>query len=358
FSGVTTIAGGKLGRGGGHVDGPSEDAKFSNDFDVVYVGSSCSLLVIDRGNQAIREIQLRFDDCAYQYESGFPLGIAMLIGAGFFGYMLALLQRRLSTIVASQGVEGPVMSAISPSPYQTPLKSVRPPLIPSEDESYKQEEGLFGSIGKLLSNAGASVVEIMGFRKKPQSYEFQSQPLFHQPENQVNGWPVQESFVIPNDDEPPSIDPRTPTPKKTYPFMSKDADKMQQLWQGRAIYNGWDGDLQQQKQQQKLLYSGWEGNHQQLQQQQQQKHMYNGWDGDLQQQQQQQKHHYRHQSHSSVAHTYYEQSREETNEIVFGAVQEQDKESVVIKPLDYGDSLYDHSNMRSRISSIGYIQKY
>ncbi|XP_018443501.1 uncharacterized protein LOC108815372 [Raphanus sativus] len=31
--GVTTIAGGKTGRnGGGHVDGPSEDAKFSNDF--------------------------------------------------------------------------------------------------------------------------------------------------------------------------------------------------------------------------------------------------------------------------------------------------------------------------------------
>lgn len=56
------------------MDGPSEDAKFSNDFDVVYVGSSCSLLVIDRGNKAIREIQLHFDDCAYQYGSGFPLG--------------------------------------------------------------------------------------------------------------------------------------------------------------------------------------------------------------------------------------------------------------------------------------------
>ncbi|AES96211.1 NHL repeat protein [Medicago truncatula] len=69
-------------------------------FDVIYVGSSYSLLVIDRGKQAIREIQLRFDDCAYQYESRFPLGklnkfkvclyrIAMLVGAGFFGYMMA-----------------------------------------------------------------------------------------------------------------------------------------------------------------------------------------------------------------------------------------------------------------------------
>ena len=71
---LTTIAGGKWSRGGGHIDGPSEEAKFSNDFDVVYIGSSCSLLVIDRGNQAIREIQLHFDDCAYQYENGFPLG--------------------------------------------------------------------------------------------------------------------------------------------------------------------------------------------------------------------------------------------------------------------------------------------
>jgi hypothetical protein len=74
FSGVTTIAGGKSVRGG-HVDGPSDEAKFSTDFEVRYIGSSCSLLVIDRGNQAIREIQLHFDDCVYQYEAGFPLGI-------------------------------------------------------------------------------------------------------------------------------------------------------------------------------------------------------------------------------------------------------------------------------------------
>ncbi|KAK7252364.1 hypothetical protein RIF29_36252 [Crotalaria pallida] len=329
-SGVTTIAGGKSSRGGGHVDGPSDEAKFSNDFDVVYVGSSCSLLVIDRGNQAIREIQLHFDDCAYQYGSGFPLGIAMLVLAGFFGYMLALLQRRLSTIVASQDVQGPAMSDISTTTYQKPLKSFRPPLIPSEDESEKQEESLFGSIGKLLANAGASVVEIMGglfpgFRSKPQSYQFQNQPLFQQPQKQVSAWPVQESFVIPDGDEPPpSIDTRTPTPRKTYPFMSKDAEKMQQLWQSRAFYSGWDGDLQRQ------------------------------------QQQQQQKHHHRHQYHSSIPHTYYEQSHEATNEILFGAVQEQDgkQESVVIKPVNYGDSVYDHHNIRSRMSSMGYIHKY
>ncbi|XP_062159718.1 uncharacterized protein LOC133867049 isoform X2 [Alnus glutinosa] len=250
-TGVTTIAGGKLGRGGGHVDGPSEDAKFSNDFDVVYIGSSCSLLVIDRGNQAIREIQLHFDDCAYQYGNGFPLGIAMLVGAGFFGYMLALLQRRVGTIVSSQNDQNATKMIIPPSPYQKPLKSVRPPLIPTEDELEKHEEGFFGSIGKLLVNTGASVAEILGgifpgFRKKPLSHQYQSH---HQQLKQSNGWPMQESFVIPDEDEPPSIDTRTPTPRKTYAFMSKDADKMHQLRQSRVFSNGWDSDLQQQKQQ-------------------------------------------------------------------------------------------------------------
>ncbi|KAL3582403.1 hypothetical protein D5086_016735 [Populus alba] len=226
-AGVTTIAGGKWGRGS-HVDGASEDANFSNDFDVVYIGSSCSLLVIDRGNRAIREIQLHFDDCAYQYGSGFPLGIAVLVAAGFFGYMLALLQRRVGMIVSPQNV-AMKMSATG-SPYQKPIKSIRPPLIPAEDEQEKHEEGLFGSLGKLFINTGASVMEIFG-----------------------------DSFVIPDEDEPPSIESRTPTPRKTYPFMSKDTEKMHQWRQGRSIYSGWDGDLQQQQQQQHhhRLYMVW-----------------------------------------------------------------------------------------------------
>ncbi|KAG6708303.1 hypothetical protein I3843_06G068600 [Carya illinoinensis] len=320
-AGVTTIAGGRWSRGGGHVDGPSEDAKFSDDFDVVYIGSSCSLLVIDRGNQAIREIQLHFNDCAYQYESGFPLGIAMLLGAGFFGYMLALLQRRVGTIVSSHSDQGAPDTTIPPSPSQKPLKSVRPPLIPAEDEQEKQEEGFVGSIGKLLFNTGASVMEILGgiflgFRKKPLIYQYQSQ---QQKGKHSNTWPMQESFVIPEEDQPPSIDTRTPTPRKTYPFMSKDAENMHQLRQSRVFSNGWDGNLQQQ----------------QHQNQNQQRH--------------------RHRYHSSIPNTYYEQSCEKTNEIVFGAVQEQDGklEAVVIKPVDHGDPMFDHHNIRSRSNSMG-----
>ncbi|XP_051121956.1 uncharacterized protein LOC127245246 [Andrographis paniculata] len=246
-TGVTTIAGGKRGRGGGgHVDGPSEDAKFSNDFDVVYLGSSCSLLVIDRGNKAIREIPLHFDDCAYQYGSGFPYGVAMLLSAGFFGYMLALLQRRLRSIMSPQDDEEVMKDSFSSSSYEKPLKSsLRPPLIPNEDEQEKQEESFLGSLGRLVAQTGESAAEILRgllpvFKTKP------TRPINRQQHKYATGsWPVQESFVIPDDDEPPpSIEQRAPTPKKTYAFMSKDSEKMQQLKQSRAFYSGLDVEFQ------------------------------------------------------------------------------------------------------------------
>ncbi|KAL2510213.1 NHL domain-containing protein [Forsythia ovata] len=312
-TGVTTIAGGKWSRG----NGPSGDAKFSNDFDVVYIGSSCSLLVIDRGNKAIREIQLHFDDCAYQYGSGFPLGIAVLIAAGFFGYMLALLQRRVGSIVSSQDDQGVLKSStVSRNAYQKQLKSsVRPPLIPTEDEQEKLEESFFGSLGRLVAQTGASAAEILGgvfpvFKRNQYNYQYQNQV---QQQKYSNTWPVQDSFVIPDEDEPPSIEARTPTPRKTYAFMSKDSEKMQRLRQSRAFYNGWEGDLHNQQTQKKQ-------NH--------------------------------HQYHSSIPQTYYEQTSEKTREIVFGAVQEQQgqHESVIIKPLDHGTTAYDHPNIRARLS--------
>ncbi|KAI3779306.1 hypothetical protein L2E82_08975 [Cichorium intybus] len=324
-TGVTTIAGGgKVGRGGGHVDGPSEDAKFSNDFDVLYIGSSCSLLVIDRGNQAIREIQLPFDDCAYQYGSGFPVGIAVLVAAGFFGYMLALLQRRVGSMISSQMDESHTptkQTTAPPPPYQKP--PLRPPLIPSENEPEKPEETFFGSFAKLITNSTSSLTEILtglfpGLKKKqPLIHHYQSQPY---QKYGSNPWPVQDSYVIPDGEDPPPpvSETRTPTPKKTYPFMTNDAEKIQHFRQSsRHFYSGWDQNLQQQQQQ-----------YQQ------------------QQQQQQQQHHNRY--YSSMPDTYYEQSTEKTNEIVFGAVQEQ-AESMVIKPLDHGNSVYDHrGKIRSR----------
>ncbi|KAF6169352.1 hypothetical protein GIB67_016522 [Kingdonia uniflora] len=364
-AGVTTIAGGTWGRGGDHVDGPGEDAKFSDDFDVVYIGSSCSLLVIDRGNQAIREIQLQFDDCAYQYATCFPLGIAVLAAAGFFGYMLALLQHRVvfgvtmvdaMVVVAGEVKEeyfaglsfvsarlaistayameymltiDPVTlrkAEIPPSSYQKPLRSyVRPPLIPTEDEQEKLEESLVGSLGKLFLNTGASMAEIFrglfNFRKKPMNHQQQQNIYYQQNQNRPNVWPLQESFAIRDEDGPPPLETRTPTPQKTYAFMSNNQEKSHRFRQN----------------------CGYQG----------------PWGEEYQYQYQQQQHHQRH--YSSGPQTYYKESSETTtNEIVFGAVQEQDGrcESVVIKAVDYGDPMYNQHNIRSRINYMGYSNGY
>ncbi|XP_059452455.1 uncharacterized protein LOC132183076 [Corylus avellana] len=354
-SGVTTIAGGKWGRGGGHVDGPSEDAKFSDDFDVVYVGASCSLLVIDRGNQAIREIQLNDEDCSSQYDGSFHLGMAVLVAAGFFGYMLALLQRRVRAMFSStDDSRTPVRKGSPVAPYQKPPKSVRPPLIPSEDETERAEEGFFGSLGKLVLNTSTSVAEIFGglfsgSRRKPLIYNQQYEQL----NTQSNPWPMQESYVIPDEDEPPTLETRPPTPKKTYPFMTKDLERSQHIKQSRVYHNGWDGDYRQQQQHMQHQLQ-----QQHMQQQLQQQHMkHQQQQQHMQQQQQQQQHHHRH--FSSGPQTYYEKNCE-TNEIVFGAVQEHDgrREAVVIKAVDYGDPIYNHHNIRSRINYMGYSQGY
>ncbi|KAK9272105.1 hypothetical protein L1049_002474 [Liquidambar formosana] len=223
-------------------------------------------------------------------------------------------------------------NSTAPSPYQRPFKQVRPPLIPSEDEFEKPEEGFFGSMGRLFLNTGSAVAEIFGavfsaFRRKPPVQQ-QFQQQYHQPSKRLKAWPVQEDFVIPDEDELPSLETRTPTSSKTYPFMTKELEKTQPFKQSRAFYNGWDGDYHHQQQQQ-------------IHQQQQQK----------------QQHHQRH--YSSSPQTYYEQSCE-TNEIVFGAVQEQDgrREAVVIKAVDYGDPKYNNYNLRPRFNYVGYSHGY
>lgn len=83
---MTTIAGGKS-NVAGYRDGPSEDAKFSTDFDVVYMRKTCSLLVIDRGNAALRQISLQQEDCDYQYSSIAPSGMDHILVRYFTIYI-------------------------------------------------------------------------------------------------------------------------------------------------------------------------------------------------------------------------------------------------------------------------------
>ncbi|KAA8548074.1 hypothetical protein F0562_004665 [Nyssa sinensis] len=125
----------------------------------------------------------------------------------------------------------------------------------------------------------------------------------------------------------PPIETRTPTSRKTYPLMTKDLERTHQYFKrSRPNQSEWNGDFHHQQQQQP-----------QVQQQQQQ-----------QQQQQHQRH------YSSIPQTYYEQ-RCDKNEVVFGAVQEQDGccEAMVIKAVDYGYPIYNNPIIHRRISLVG-----
>lgn len=278
--GVSTIAGGKWSRRG-HSDGPSEDAELSGDFDVVYIGSSCSLLVIDRGSQAIREIQLHFDDCAYQYGSSFPLGIGVLFAAAFLGYLLALLQRRVGFMGSPK-----INIGEENEKDTTPAK-------PTFRQSAHQRQPKPSSFGNNLFNSASSFLLDLfgdGSSNRPSQYPMKT-------------WPVQDSYVVPNEDVPPPVETRnrTPTSRKPYAFTSKYPKSIRQTG-----FNDLDGDLL----------------HKQPHEQQ---HL------------QQQRH------YPSEPETLYEKSCETTKEIVFGAVQESAATAMEIKAVDYGFPIYGHS---------------
>lgn len=101
--------------------------------------------------------------------------------------------------------------------------------------------------------------------------------------------------------------------------MSKDPEKIHQLRQGRAFLSGWEG-----------------GEHHQQQHLQQ------------------------HRQQPVGPQTYYEQSCEATDEIVFGAVQELDskRRTVEIKAVNYGEPVYDPYSLRSRMPYNSYNNGY
>ncbi|XP_066327105.1 uncharacterized protein [Miscanthus floridulus] len=69
-SGYTTTIAGGLSSGHGRRDGLAQNATFSADFELVYVPKICALLVADRGNRMVRQINLKPEDCAHEKQSG------------------------------------------------------------------------------------------------------------------------------------------------------------------------------------------------------------------------------------------------------------------------------------------------
>ncbi|CAN1187560.1 hypothetical protein LINPERHAP2_LOCUS38797 [Linum perenne] len=82
-SGVTTIAGGSSNKEG-KEDGPAQNATFSSDFDLVFVAGQCALLVADHGNQLVRQIALKSEDCTTESPASPSLGAApwWILGLG------------------------------------------------------------------------------------------------------------------------------------------------------------------------------------------------------------------------------------------------------------------------------------
>ncbi|OIW08207.1 hypothetical protein TanjilG_15168 [Lupinus angustifolius] len=187
-SGVTTIAGGKS-NVAGYRDGPSEDAKFSNDFDLVYVRPTCSLLVIDRGNAALRQIFLDQEDCDYQSSSISVTDILAVVGAVVVGYATCMLQ---------QGFGSSFFSKMQPS--ETKFKGD----ANNEKPKSKKEEQGWSFFGQLVD------LSKLSFEALTSSFP-QFIPSRFRPDSPRRGLtPLKDRLRMPEDEvEPPLVNRQT-----------------------------------------------------------------------------------------------------------------------------------------------------
>ncbi|KAL1202424.1 Protein SUPPRESSOR OF QUENCHING 1 [Cardamine amara subsp. amara] len=192
-SGVTTIAGGKS-NVAGYRDGPSEDAKFSNDFDVVYVRPTCSLLVIDRGNAALRQISLSEEDCDYQYSSISLTDILLVVGAVLVGYATCLLQQGFGHSLSSKTL-GSETSFEEEHPGKEKLS--RPVL---ETTTTKEEPG-WPSFGQLIIDLFKLALEFLTSHLVPT--RFKTIP---------NLRPLKDRLKMPEDEQEPPLVQRHTAP--------------------------------------------------------------------------------------------------------------------------------------------------
>ncbi|XP_027342342.1 uncharacterized protein LOC113855079 isoform X1 [Abrus precatorius] len=187
-AGVTTIAGGKS-PVAGYRDGPSEDAKFSNDFDVVYVRPTCSLLVIDRGNAALRQIYLDQEDCDYQSSSISSTDILTVVGAVLVGYATCMLQ---------QGFGSSFFSKAQPSEREFKVQASNEKHMPIL-ESSKEEPG-WPSFGQLVVDLSKLSLEALA------SAFTQFIPSHFRSGNSKRGLtPLKDRLLMPEDEVQPPL---------------------------------------------------------------------------------------------------------------------------------------------------------
>lgn len=194
-AGVTTIAGGKS-NVAGYTDGPSEDAKFSTDFDVVYVRPTCSLLVIDRGNAALRQISLNQEDCDYQFSSVSPTDLVLVVGAVLIGYAICMLQQGFGASYFSK------MQPIRSDSKEQHNKEKPSPIV--EAVKAEQEAG-WPSFGQLILDLSKLALEALaGAFVYLTPFGIRNKGLT----------PLKDSLIMPEDEPRPTVvqKQRTPAP--------------------------------------------------------------------------------------------------------------------------------------------------
>ncbi|KAJ8898632.1 hypothetical protein K2173_004616 [Erythroxylum novogranatense] len=195
-SGVTTIAGGKS-NAAGYRDGPSEDAKFSNDFDVIYVQPSCSLLIVDRGNAALRQITLNQEDCDYRSSSVSLADVFMVLGAVFAGYCVSMLQQGFGLPFFSRNQQ------FSDTEFIEQSKMEKPTLIV---ESMKEEPG-WPSFGQLMIDLSKLALEALA---NVFFYLVPSKLKLTRPRKGLT--PLKNSLRMPEDEVEPPLTQKQSTP--------------------------------------------------------------------------------------------------------------------------------------------------
>ncbi|XAR68261.1 hypothetical protein NMG60_11003332 [Bertholletia excelsa] len=208
--GVTTIAGGKT-NVAGYRDGPSEGAMFSTDFDVIYVPLTCSLLVVDRGNAALRQISLN-QDCHRHYLSISATDIYMVIGAIFMGYLTCMLQQGFGPSFFLREVQKPKLEA----EYLEQLSEEKP--TPTYEPFKEEQEAGWSSLRRLIIDLTKLTVEALA-----SVFLYFIPFLFNHRTSHGSLTPLQESLVMPEDEsEPPVLQKqRTPTPPSGHKMRSR-----------------------------------------------------------------------------------------------------------------------------------------
>ncbi|KAL5564910.1 hypothetical protein UlMin_028074 [Ulmus minor] len=306
-SGVTTIAGGKS-NVAGYRDGPSEDAKFSNDFDVVYVRPTCSLLVVDRGNAALRQISLSEEDCDYQYSTVSPTDVLMVLGAVLVGYATCMLQQGFGPSFF------PKMQPLENEIKEKPSAGKPTPIV----ESTKEDPG-WPSFGQLIADLSKFGLEALGG-----SFLYFVPSRFRPNGSNKNLTPLQDTLRMPEDEvEPPLVQRHSAPPP---------------LSETRQAHNPSTSDRFSEMKPPKLKSSSFKDpslSSKHRSKRQEYAEFYGSAEGPATSRSKSQKERTRH------------RQREKSGEVVFGAVRAEPK-PVEVKPVDYNNPKFDHYNMRSR----------